>query len=66
MPSTQLYQELGAIGFWSARLGPGPHLKDYPSIGGVTPEEFDHFHELIITEEVIKIGCGGVADGNNV
>jgi acyl-CoA dehydrogenase len=28
----------------------------------VTSEEFDHFHSLIVTEEIIRIGCGGVAD----
>jgi hypothetical protein len=32
-------------------------------IGGITPEEFDYFHELIVTEEFVKIGCPGVNDG---
>lgn len=29
------------------RLGPGKHLKGRTLLGGViTPEEFDHFHEV--------------------
>jgi hypothetical protein len=29
------------------RLGPGKHLKGRSLLGGViTPEEFDHFHEV--------------------
>lgn len=31
--------------------------------GGVTPAEFDEFHELIISEELKRLGCYGLADG---
>lgn len=31
-------------------------------IGEITPEEFDYFHELIVTEEFARIGCPGVND----
>jgi hypothetical protein len=32
-------------------------------IGGISAEEFDYFHELIVTEEFVRIGCPGVNDG---
>lgn len=37
-------RELNIIGM---RLGPGKHLKGRTLLGGaVTPEKFDHFHEV--------------------
>lgn len=47
---------MGELGLWAARLGPGPHLKNFNMIGGVQPEEFDYFHELIAIEENTKFG----------
>ena len=45
-------------------LAPGPHLKlftkHHPLFGGVKPEEFDMFHEMIAHEELSRIGCPGV------
>ena len=36
------------------RLGPGKHLKGKTLLGGViTPEEFDHFHEVSIGASLI-------------
>jgi len=29
-------------------------------IGGIRPEEYDHFHELIIVDEVARAGSGGI------
>mmetsp|Transcript_14391 Transcript_14391/g.36414 ORF Transcript_14391/g.36414 Transcript_14391/m.36414 type:complete len:511 (+) Transcript_14391:181-1713(+) len=65
VPTSELYQKMGASGILAARIGPGPHLK-VPGInllGGVKPEEFDFFHELIAHEEVARIGCPGFQDG---
>ncbi|PIL36630.1 hypothetical protein GSI_00319 [Ganoderma sinense ZZ0214-1] len=46
------------------RIGPGKHLKGRKLMGGiVTPEEFDHFHELIINFEVGRLGTRGYVDG---
>ena len=46
------------------RIGPGKHLKGRTLMGGiVTPEEFDHFHELIINFEVGRLGTRGYVDG---
>jgi len=48
------------------RLGPGKHLKGRTLMGGITkPEEFDYFHELIITQEFARCGARGYGDGLN-
>ena len=62
------------------RLGPGKHLKGRKLANGVvTPEEFDYFHELVITQvgytryspshysfnhqELVRLGSRGYGDG---
>ena len=45
------------------RLGPGKHLKGLKLLGDVKPEEFDYFHELIITQELARLGARGYGDG---
>ena len=65
-PSKETFQKLGKAGFLASRIGPGPHMKrlfkELP--GGVKPEEFDYFHELIAHEEMAAMGYPGYADGN--
>lgn len=47
------------------RMGPGPHLKGRTLMNGVvTPEEFDYFHEVIITQELSRTGTRSFNDGN--
>ena len=45
------------------RLGPGRHLKGLKLLGDIKPEEFDYFHELIITQEFGRVGARGYGDG---
>ena len=46
------------------RFGPGPHLKGLKLMDGViTPEEFDFFHESILTYELGRLGTRGYFDG---
>jgi len=46
------------------RLGPGKQLKGLTLMGGiVAPEEFDYFHELIISFELSRFGTRGYTDG---
>eukprot|EP00192_Tetraselmis_astigmatica_P012977 CAMPEP_0117672596 /NCGR_PEP_ID=MMETSP0804-20121206/13991_1 /TAXON_ID=1074897 /ORGANISM="Tetraselmis astigmatica, Strain CCMP880" /LENGTH=407 /DNA_ID=CAMNT_0005481213 /DNA_START=11 /DNA_END=1232 /DNA_ORIENTATION=- len=61
-PTQELYQKMGAAGILAAGLG---RAITSPSRvpGGVRPEEFDFFHELIAHEEVARIGCPGFQDG---
>lgn len=46
------------------RFGPGPHLKGLTLMDGtVAPEEFDFFHESILTYELGRLGTRGYFDG---
>jgi alkylation response protein AidB-like acyl-CoA dehydrogenase len=47
------------------RMGPGPHLKGLTLMNGaVEPEEFDYFHEVIVTQEMTRTGTRAFNDGN--
>ncbi|KAG6375020.1 hypothetical protein JVT61DRAFT_3799 [Boletus reticuloceps] len=53
-----------AMNFLAMRLGPGKHLQGRVLMGGVvTPEEYDHFHELILNLELARFGTRGFVDG---
>jgi len=63
-PTDEMFRKLGKFGILASRIGPGEHLKYAPSLpGGVKPEEFDYFHELIAHEEVGRLACPGFVDG---
>jgi alkylation response protein AidB-like acyl-CoA dehydrogenase len=47
----------GVVGLWPTEYA-GSNLA-----GGIKPEEFDHFHELILIDEVARCGSGGVLWG---
>lgn len=62
--SQSVVDQLTEMGIPAMRLGKGKHLKGLVLMGGiVTPEEFDHFHELIINLEVGRLGTRGYVDG---
>jgi len=45
-------------------MGPGKHLQGRTLFGGIVkPEEFDYFHELVITQEMVRMGARGYGDG---
>ncbi|KAF8319271.1 acyl-CoA dehydrogenase [Clavulina sp. PMI_390] len=63
-PSQSLIDKMGELNILAMRLGPGKHLKGRTLMNGlVKPEEFDYFHELIITQEFGRHGCRGYGDG---
>ncbi|KAH9957398.1 acyl-CoA dehydrogenase NM domain-like protein [Russula dissimulans] len=63
-PSQEVFDKMAEVNLHAMRLGPGKHLKGLSLFHGlVKPEEFDYFHELIITQEVIRTGTRGYADG---
>ncbi|THH01600.1 hypothetical protein EW026_g1127 [Hermanssonia centrifuga] len=65
-PSLDLVDKMTALNLHAMRMGPGKHLKGRILMNGiVTPEEFDYFHELIITQEIGRIGARGYGDGLN-
>jgi alkylation response protein AidB-like acyl-CoA dehydrogenase len=45
------------------RMGPGKHLHGLTLPGGLKGEDFDYFHEQIITQELIRGKARGFADG---
>jgi len=62
--SQSVLDKLAEQGVHAMRLGPGNHLKGYKLFdGAVEPEEFDYFHELIITQELVRTGARGYGDG---
>eukprot|EP00301_Raphidiophrys_heterophryoidea_P011592 c17733_g1_i1.p1 GENE.c17733_g1_i1~~c17733_g1_i1.p1 ORF type:complete len:531 (+),score=158.27 c17733_g1_i1:43-1593(+) len=62
-PMKELIKKMGDSSLLACRLAPGPHLKHFSLFGGIKPEEFDQFHELIAHEEVARLGCPGLFDG---
>eukprot|EP00793_Prasinoderma_coloniale_P000398 PRCOL_00005382-RA len=62
-PAGEINRKMGEAGILAARLGPGEHLRGWALPGGVKPEEFDYFHELIISEEFCRLGCPALGDG---
>jgi len=63
-PTQSLIDKMAELNLLAMRLGPGKHLKGRKLMGGaVQPEEFDYFHELIITQEFGRHGCRGFGDG---
>lgn len=60
----EIQVKLGKEGIFAALLGVGEHLKQMPKLpGGIKPEEFDTFHELITQEELFRIPTPGFIDG---
>eukprot|EP01063_Lacrimia_lanifica_P007925 TRINITY_DN1508_c0_g1_i1.p1 TRINITY_DN1508_c0_g1~~TRINITY_DN1508_c0_g1_i1.p1 ORF type:complete len:520 (+),score=229.00 TRINITY_DN1508_c0_g1_i1:69-1628(+) len=72
-PTDETFRQLGKHGILLARLGPGPWVKEcieemgVSLPGGVKPEEFDYFHELMVHDQIIRTNtasyCAGLGDG---
>ncbi|KAF9513141.1 hypothetical protein BS47DRAFT_1372631 [Hydnum rufescens UP504] len=63
-PSPSLLEKMGELNIHAMRLGPGKHLKGLKLMGGIVePEEYDYFHELVITQEIGRHGTRGYGDG---
>ncbi|KAF9485194.1 peroxisomal acyl-CoA-dehydrogenase [Pholiota conissans] len=63
-PSQSVIDKMSEINMHAMRMGPGKHLKGRVLMNGlVTPEEFDYFHELIITQEFARSSLRGYGDG---
>ncbi|CAE6478787.1 unnamed protein product [Rhizoctonia solani] len=62
--SQSVLDKMAEIEMHAMRLGPGKHLKGRTLMGGlVKPEQFDYFHELIVTQELTRVGARGYGDG---
>mmetsp|Transcript_100814 Transcript_100814/g.252741 ORF Transcript_100814/g.252741 Transcript_100814/m.252741 type:complete len:517 (-) Transcript_100814:110-1660(-) len=66
-PDRELQQKLGMSGMMVGRMGPGPWLKEAVALGiripgDVPPEEFDYFHEMLVHQEISRLGRPGFID----
>ncbi|KAG8872820.1 hypothetical protein FRB98_009345 [Tulasnella sp. 332] len=62
--SQSVVDAMAAKNLHRMRLGPGKHLKGQVLFDGIVkPEEFDYFHEMIITQELARVGVRGYGDG---
>ncbi|KAI0833215.1 acyl-CoA dehydrogenase [Trametes gibbosa] len=65
-PSQSVIDQMAALNIHAMRMGPGKHLKGLTLMGGiVTPEEFDYFHELVVSQELTRCSARGYGDGLN-
>lgn len=64
-PSPALAELMGqdGINLNAMRMGPGKHLYGRKLPGGVKPEEFTYFHELVVAQELTRIGAPGYMGG---
>lgn len=64
-PTTALAELMGkdGINLNAMRMGPGKHLYGRKLPGGVKPEEFTYFHELVVAQELTRIGAPGYMGG---
>ncbi|KAF9468138.1 peroxisomal acyl-CoA-dehydrogenase [Collybia nuda] len=63
-PSQSVIDAMAKVNIHAMRMGPGKHLKGLELMNGIVrPEEFDYFHELIITQEYSRTGQRGYGDG---
>mmetsp|Transcript_73342 Transcript_73342/g.237198 ORF Transcript_73342/g.237198 Transcript_73342/m.237198 type:complete len:518 (-) Transcript_73342:83-1636(-) len=66
-PDAEIHRKLGRHGLLVTRMGPGPWMKQAAPLGidipgGVAPEEYDYFHEMIAHQEIGRIGLPGFID----
>jgi len=62
--SQSVIDAMAAKNINAMRLGPGKHLKGLTLMDGIVkPEEFDYFHEMVINQELSRIGARGYGDG---
>ncbi|KAI0087286.1 acyl-CoA dehydrogenase/oxidase [Irpex rosettiformis] len=65
-PSQVVFEKMAEVNLHAMRMGPGKHLKGLTLMNGiVSPEEFDYFHELVITQEIVRAAARGYGDGLN-
>ncbi|KAF1805868.1 acyl-CoA dehydrogenase/oxidase [Mucor lusitanicus] len=62
-PSDEFLQKLGAHGILAANVGPGPWLKAFKLPGGISADEYDHFHELLLHGEFARFSAPGFTSG---
>lgn len=63
--SQELINKMADVNLLACRLGPGKHLRGRTLFGGVVKgEEYDYFHDLIVSQEIVRTNMRGFQDGN--
>lgn len=63
--SQKLIDKMAEQNVLAMRLGPGKHLHGRQLCGGVVDgKEFDYFHDLVVTQELVRTNARGFQDGN--
>ncbi|KAL4898083.1 acyl-CoA dehydrogenase/oxidase [Aspergillus ambiguus] len=63
--SQELINRMAETNLLAMRLGPGKHLHGRKLMGGaVDGKEFDYFHDLIVSQELVRANARGFSDGN--
>lgn len=62
-PDVEVVKDMGRNGINAMRMGPGKHLHGRKLFADVKGEEFDYFHELIMTQELVRMAARGFGDG---
>lgn len=66
-PDEEMFNKLGKAGILASRCGPCamPYVSKLGLSlpGGISPSDFDYFHEQIAIDELYRCGSGGLADG---
>lgn len=63
--SQDLIDKMADVNLLACRLGPGKHLRGRTLFGGVVKgEEYDYFHDLIVSQEIVRTNMRGFQDGN--
>ncbi|KAE9375726.1 acyl-CoA dehydrogenase NM domain-like protein [Stipitochalara longipes BDJ] len=61
----ELIDSMSEKGILHMRIGPGKHMHGVSLMNGaVAGEEFDYFHDLIVTQEMVRASARGFQDGN--
>jgi alkylation response protein AidB-like acyl-CoA dehydrogenase len=60
----EMIDKMSKNGILRMRLGPGKHLHGHTLMGVMKGEEFDYFHDLIVTQETVRANARGFQDGN--
>lgn len=63
--SQELIDKMAEANLLACRLGPGKHLHGRKIFGGVVKgEEYDYFHDLVVSQEIVRANMRGFQDGN--
>lgn len=60
----ELIDKMSKAGILHMRIGPGKHMHGVDLMGVMKGEEFDYFHDMIVTQEMVRANARGFQDGN--